>query len=463
MQMKLFLGLLTRSSTTLLITLVLCVLLTPISAFSVTNNLLLFSTTSSSYDQQQHHSSTYRNKRNLKLYTSRFGKFRRHARSDQQRSPSHLFSLSDKQFASSEDDRNLGLLVLLTVPFAWGSFEPAVRYVYEIDPPLPALVFSLGYYLVAATSLGFLTLLASSTQQDQKGSEVEESTQIVDQTAIRGGMELGTYLFIGNGLQVLGLATVSADRAAFLLQLTTLFVPLVQGLVFNGDLKSISSKTWTACVVALIGVAVISLDGKEGPILDNAANILTNFSQGDIFIMAAAFSYTFHCIRLERFAKETPALQLAACKATTETVWTLVLIATIFGIASQSSGGSAEDLPSLLSGAQATSSEIASFFQSDTSLLSNNPALPSVVLAILWTGLVTVAYTIYAQSFGQSRVSPTDANLIYTIQPICTAVFAWILLGETLGPAGYVGGALIGSAVYLVAVDDGGGSEILSS
>lgn len=394
----------------------------------------------------QHHHIGDRKKRD-------FTKFRL-ARSNHDRSPpTHdpSSSNSDEQFGVSiEEDRNLGVLVLLTVPFAWGSFEPAVRYVYAIDPPLPALVFSLGYYLVAAISLGFLTLIS----QQQKGKKDDDAnSKHVDQVAIRGGVELGTYLFIGNGLQVLGLASVSADRAAFLLQLTTLFVPLVQGLFINGDLRSISSKTWTACGIALIGVAVISLDGKEGPLLDNAANILTNFSQGDLFIMAAAFSYTFHCIRLERFAKETSALQLAACKATTETVWTLISIATIFGIASKSIGDSGA-LPSLFAGAETTSVEIASFFR-DTSQLANNPALPSVVLAILWTGLVTVAYTIYAQSFGQSRVSPTDANLIYTIQPICTAVFAWILLGETLGPAGCVGGALIGSAVYLVAVDDG--------
>jgi drug/metabolite transporter (DMT)-like permease len=44
-------------------------------------------------------------------------------------------------------------------------------------------------------------------------------------------------------------------------------------------------------------------------------------------------------------------------------------------------------------------------------------------------GLVTCAYTIYAQSFGHRRVGPTDANLIYTEQPIFTALFAWELLG----------------------------------
>jgi hypothetical protein len=46
--------------------------------------------------------------------------------------------------------------------------------------------------------------------------------------------------------------------------------------------------------------------------------------------------------------------------------------------------------------------------------------------------------------------SPTNANLIYTFQPIFTALFAWTFLGETMGPAGFVGGFIIGSSVYLV-------------
>ena len=74
--------------------------------------------------------------------------------------------------------------------------------------------------------------------------------------------------------------------------------------------------------------------------------------------------------------------------------------------------------------------------------------------AILWTGWVTCAYTIYAQSFGQSRVNPTDSNLIYTTQPLFSSMFAYVLLGETLGFYGFVGAAFIGTALWLVSEND---------
>ena len=47
--------------------------------------------------------------------------------------------------------------------------------------------------------------------------------------------------------------------------------------------------------------------------------------------------------------------------------------------------------------------------------------------------------------------SPTKANLIYTFQPIFTALFAYLLLGETMGPTGFLGGGIIAMAVYIVA------------
>lgn len=112
------------------------------------------------------------------------------------------------------DSRSLGVLVLLTVPLAWGTFEPAVRYVYAMKPALPGFLFSVGYYVVAALSLSTLanlSMLKSDGDVDEKNSELP----------IQGGIELGIYLFLGNALQVLGLKTVPSDRAAFLLQLTT--------------------------------------------------------------------------------------------------------------------------------------------------------------------------------------------------------------------------------------------------
>lgn len=203
----------------------------------------------------------------------------------------------------------------------------------------------------------------------------------------------------------------------------------------------------------------MGLDGQEGVLGTESAvsSLLTSLislSQGDVLIMLAAFAYTFHCIRLGRYAKETSAIKLAACKATTETVLSLSLVLSLVAFSSNPTGEGG----SLAMYATEEGRDISHFVASISKGISSGNVEPSMLLpalgAVVWTGLVSVAYTIYAQSFGQSRVDAVTANLIYTVQPIFTSLFAWGLLGETLGWAGYLGGTLIGAAVYLVAVSE---------
>jgi drug/metabolite transporter (DMT)-like permease len=231
-------------------------------------------------------------------------------------------------------------------------------------------------------------------------------------------------------------------------------VPVVSA-AFAGSLSLIPIQTWLACLLAFCGVIVMGLDGKDAllddGILSSLSSTLTTFTQGDLLIVLAAFVYTLHVVRLGKYAKETTPLKLAASKATTEAFLSVGLVSILMAV-----GGAAASSNSFLTYAQETGREISNFLATISDGIASGAVPTSALLpalgATLWTGLVTCAYTIYAQSFGQRRVSPTDANLIYTVQPIFTALFAWGLLGETLGPAGFVGAALIGSAVYTVAM-----------
>jgi len=362
--------------------------------------------------------------------------------------------VAEKATFSALTERQKGLLVLLSVPFAWGTFEPAVRYVYAIDPPIPAMVFQLSYYLVAA-----VTLLISASVV---GNEENEGDTI--DWPLRGGLELGLYLFIGNALQVFGLKTVPSDRAAFLLQLQTIFVPLMEALLARNFL-AVSARTWVACAVALMGVAVMGLDSAGQSEMVSISSSLpklisdAQFSTGDLYIFGASIVYTFHCVRIEGFAKETYAVRLAACKASTEALLSvlfivgLVLYSQEYDVAVTATSSNPVGAFAINMGHEIVAYGESLFDDFSTRSISV-PALLPAAAATLWTGWVTVAYTMYAQSYGQSRIKPTTANLIYTVQPVCTAILAWLLLGESLGTAGYLGGALIGSAVLLVATDD---------
>lgn len=367
-------------------------------------------------------------------------------------------SVTEEVSSDSDSDKLLGSLVLLTVPLSWGTYSPVVRYLYNIDPPVPGFVFSACYYALAAVTTLTLAQLQErpSNEEGQTLPQEYYSEQQPASPSLRGGIELGSYLFVANCLQVVGLQTVQADRAGFLVQLTTVMVPLTEALL-AGSLSRVPLKTWLACVVAFFGLCVMGLDGKDNTILlsnpgDAIVEAVASFSQGDGLILGAAILYTLHVVRLGTYATQTTPMKLAASKSTTETVQSIGLIALLVGWSTVSPSDNSN---SLLAFAASTGQEISDFFVSFSAGLESGslptPALASAVGAIFWTGWVTCAYTIWAQSYGQSKVSPTNANLIYTFQPIFTSLFAYLLLGETMGPAGFVGGALIASAVYAVA------------
>ena len=52
-----------------------------------------------------------------------------------------------------------------------------------------------------------------------------------------------------------------------------------------------------------------------------------------------------------------------------------------------------------------------------------------------WNGAITTAATMYCQSYGQRKVRPTEANLIYTSQPVWAILFAYYFLGERIDVA----------------------------
>ena len=73
---------------------------------------------------------------------------------------------------------------------------------------------------------------------------------------------------------------------------------------------------------------------------------------------------------------------------------------------------------------------------------SLTPAEAATGGVCLWNGLVPSAFTTWAQSYGQSAVSPTAANVLYSLQPVTNAAIAAAVLA-VLTPDEVGGGALV--------------------
>jgi drug/metabolite transporter (DMT)-like permease len=87
-------------------------------------------------------------------------------------------------------------------------------------------------------------------------------------------------------------------------------------------------------------------------------------------------------------------------------------------------------------------------------------SLPVSVLATPHVAIDLALLTIFSTlvSFGsmtifQPRIDPTRATLIYMLEPIFAAAYAWVARGETMTPAGAAGAALILLANFAAEID----------
>jgi drug/metabolite transporter (DMT)-like permease len=79
------------------------------------------------------------------------------------------------------------------------------------------------------------------------------------------------------------------------------------------------------------------------------------------------------------------------------------------------------------------------------------PRTPAGWLAVLGIAIISTVAAIVLFFAGLERVGPTRASVLSTVEPVCTVLLAAALLGETVVPSQLVGGALILSAVVLLA------------
>ncbi|WP_036270059.1 DMT family transporter [Meiothermus rufus] len=203
----------------------------------------------------------------------------------------------------------------------------------------------------------------------------------------RAGLELGLLLFVAYLTQTIGLEYTTASRSAFITTLYVVILPVLLGLLGHRLGRSV----WWAAGLAIGGVGLLSYDGSPP-------------NQGDVWTLGTALAYALYIWRLERLAPRFPALSLTAVQ-----MWVVAL---------------------------------GSFFW----MLGEKPAWNLAqfpYLSLLYLGLVASALCVWLQALGQRLVSAPQAAVIFTLEPVYAAAFAFVLLGERLGGQGLVGAGLI--------------------
>jgi drug/metabolite transporter (DMT)-like permease len=78
---------------------------------------------------------------------------------------------------------------------------------------------------------------------------------------------------------------------------------------------------------------------------------------------------------------------------------------------------------------------------------------PSILGMLIWTGLITTAFTIYMETLALKTLSAAETTLIFSTEPIFGAAFAAVVANECLSEGGWIGSALIIGGCVISGVD----------
>ncbi|KAH9763500.1 Integral membrane protein DUF6 containing protein [Citrus sinensis] len=242
------------------------------------------------------------------------------------------------------------------------------------------------------------------------------------------GIELGLWVSLGYFVEALGLLTSDAGRASFISLFTVIVVPLFDGML--GAI--IPAHTWFGVLISALGVGMLECSGSP-PSDSSLFNITlaSHFQVGDFLNFLSAIFFGIHMLRTERISRSTkkenflPLLGYEICVvALLSTIWVLV-------------GGwfdSSQD-----------------FDQSPwtwTMLWDWMVTFPWV--PALYTGIFSTGICLWIEIAAMRDVSATETAIIYGLEPLWGAGFAWFLLGERWSTAGWIGAALVLGGSLLV-------------
>lgn len=315
---------------------------------------------------------------------------------------------------ASDAEYKKGIAIIGFITLLNASLAPVWHTVFASGNGPPPLFLNAVVSVVALTGL----LIGGSLLD----SSVESSSALADsseekwsQKSFRGGIELGLWKGLGTTCHIYGMALTTANHGAFLLQLTTLIVPVIQGL--QGE--KIPNQIKLAVGLALAGIIAFTQDPSGASSSDIAIDA-AQMQMGDSLVLGAAFFYSLYDIQTFYWGREVPRTELVTIKVGFQAVLSIILCAV----------AAREDV---------------------VNYISAGPDLNVMIPVVLWSGLIVNALATFLQVGGMQSVGPTRAQTIFASQPLWASILNFVFIGEVMGLQGFVGGGAFLGALFLAA------------
>lgn len=276
-------------------------------------------------------------------------------------------------------------MLLILIAFIWGSTFVLVKEALNDASPL---ALNSARMIVAAVLLAVF---------------YRKKIAVITKPSLMAGVLVGVFLYAGYAFQTSGLKLTTPSKSAFLTGTSSVLVPLFLVAIWH-----VRIHLWrvVGILLALVGLFLMTVPGGPGGLADFA-----NVNLGDLLTVGCAICFTFHVIFVGRASQRFPFEQVAFLQ-----VGTAAILMTL-----------------------------------STPLLEHPyfRATPTVVAAILITGVLCTAVAFSIQSWAQQFTPATHTALIFTTEPVFAWLTSFIYLHERLGLRAGAGAVLILGGVLI--------------
>lgn len=211
---------------------------------------------------------------------------------------------------------------------------------------------------------------------------------------------LAIFLFLIFITATLGVKLTSVSKAGFLISLTVVFVPLISYVFLKQRLEK---NVLLAVALAVLGIGLLTLNGK------------VEMNLGDTLCIACAFISAIHLMLTGNLTRKVDSVNLGVAQ-----LGFVGLFSIIFSVFTE---------------------------------IVRLPATPLIWFAVLFMSIFATAFAFIVQTTAQKHTSSVHASLIFSLDPVFCAIFAYAFSGEVLSLKGYVGAAILLLSILIVEVD----------
>lgn len=210
---------------------------------------------------------------------------------------------------------------------------------------------------------------------------------------VQKGFMAGFWLFLGYFGQTVGTQFTTATKTAFITGISVVLVPIFSFFLIKEKIK----------INSLIGVIL----AMAGLFMMNSNGSFYSVNVGDLLVFLGSIGFALYIIAVHIYTKEHDHVQLV-----------FIQLVSVF----------------LMSFIMTVLFEKESFHFSYSS---------SVYWAIIITGVFATSFALYLQNRFQRFTDPTKIAIIFSTEPVFGAIFSHLILKETIGLFGIIGGITI--------------------